>query len=176
MEATALTKFTLDPNLSTHQLHQPRRDGQPQPCTSIRACRRSVSLCERIEDRNLLLGRNADARICDRKMEFHVVRSPRSCFDIENHLALPSELDGIADQIDDELSQPSGVSYKCSRDIGTNFVGEFQAFLVCPETECLHRVAKGVSQIELSRVDLELSGFDFRIIQDVIDQGKQRIS
>src|SRR5580704_19317375 len=97
MEAASLTNFTLDPNLSAHQLHQPRRDGQPQPCASIRACRGSVSLCERIEDRNLLLGRNADTRICDRKMEFDVVRSPRSCFNVHNHLALLSELDGIAD-------------------------------------------------------------------------------
>src|SRR5580700_5952404 len=107
MEATTLTKFTLDPDLSAHQLHQPRRDGQPQPCASVGACRGPVSLSERIEDRNLLLGRNADTSICDCKMEFEVVRSSRSCFDVDNHLALLGELDGIADQIDDELSQPS---------------------------------------------------------------------
>ena len=51
------------PDRPAHQLDEPRGDRQPQAGAAVPPRRRAVRLLEGVEDRRLLLGRDADARV-----------------------------------------------------------------------------------------------------------------
>ena len=63
VERAAPPGLALDPDPPAHQLDQPGRDRQAQPGAAVLAGRRAVGLVERLEDRPLLLGRDADAGV-----------------------------------------------------------------------------------------------------------------
>src|ERR1700730_5780266 len=160
MEAAAHAQLAFHPNSSVHEFPQPGRNSQTQSRATISATHGSVSLCKSLKDRSLLFSRNSDTRIYDCKMEFDAVIRPRICPDVNNYFALLRELDGVTDQIHNDLSQTSGVPHECVRDVGLKIVGEFQPFLVGSQTQCFQRVAKVVAQIELDRINFQLLGFD----------------
>ena len=153
MERTALVRFALHPEATAHQGDQPRRDGQPQAGAAILAGRRAIGLLEGVEDRLLSIRRNADARIAHGEMQlcpWSVVRrplpilraflsavrlplqratdhGPRTTNNVQNHLAGPGELDGVADEVDDDLTQAYRIAHQDVGDVGGKVAGEFEA-------------------------------------------------
>ena len=75
VEGAPLAHLALDPDAPTHQLDQPRGDGQPQPRAAEPPGGRGVGLGERLEDQPLLLRRDADARVPDGEVQDAGVRS-----------------------------------------------------------------------------------------------------
>ena len=96
---------------SPHQLAELLADGQPQPRASILAGKRGVCLIEGLEEVRDLLRTHADAGVRDRELQARM-RSGRYLLRCHLHQdrALVGELDGIVDQIDEDLAQPQGIA------------------------------------------------------------------
>src|SRR5262249_28056235 len=156
MKDTAPADFALDPNTAAHQFHQTTRDGEAQARAPVFPRHRTVGLYERGKNGLLLIGRNADSRVADCKVE-STERGARSAGSIP-FLARPSalcalalprhhdfppfgELDGIAHEVDNHLPQPPWIADNIIRNIRPDSTSQFQIFLVCPQSKRLHGIA-----------------------------------
>ena len=63
--------------------------------------------------------------------------------DAHDHLAGVGELDGIVDQIGDDLAQPSGIANQSHRHIGRDPQRQFQSFGVGFEGQSLQHLFEG---------------------------------
>src|SRR5262245_57149888 len=86
----------------------------------------------------------------------------RTALNEEHHLTLIGELDGVADQVDDDLAQAAGVTDKIGGYVRPDRIGELELLSVCPDSQRLERIADDVMQAEPDRVDFQFAGFDFR--------------
>ena len=125
-----LARLALDPEAASHQRHQPRRDGQSQARAAVPARGRAVGLGEGLEDHGLLLGRNADARVLDAEVQADLVADPFLLHDANDDLAVLGELDGVADQVDEDLGQPAGIADQRLGHVRGHLAGQFQALLL----------------------------------------------
>src|SRR5258706_12649454 len=74
-ESRALSFLARDPDFSTHQFDQLLRNGQTQTRPAILACRRAVSLCERLEEKPLRGLGDTDTRIANREAKNNLIVS-----------------------------------------------------------------------------------------------------
>jgi hypothetical protein len=125
------------------------------------------------EVEGLVLHGYADSRIHHRHVQRHFAASLRLRQDLHHDLAAHRELDGIADQVDQDLAQTRGVAQQGVRHIVGDMAGELEPFLAGPEAEGLHRVVQRVAQAELDRFEVQLARLDLGEVEDVIEQGQQ---
>ena len=111
VERAALPGLALQPDASAQQRDEVRRNRETEAGASILACRRAVGLDERLEDRLLLLLRHADAGIRHAEPEDGVAVGLRLGLDGQHDLAVLGELDGVPDEIRDDLAQSAGVAH-----------------------------------------------------------------
>src|SRR5262245_57919218 len=121
MERGSAPWFTFNAHLATHEFYESLADRQSQPSPPILARVRTVDLTECAEEAVHSLGRNADARVLYRKMEFvplcggrcagarsdcaSIAMSQRYGTNANDNLAGWCELDGVAEKIDENLSK-----------------------------------------------------------------------
>src|SRR5262249_3502481 len=84
------------------------------------------------------------------------------------------EFDGVADQIDDDLPEPMGISHQGIRHNRRNTAVQIETFLRSARCQASQSISQGVSETEWKTFKLEASGFDLRKIENVIDQVEQR--
>ena len=121
--------FALDRKAPAQHFHEAGRDGQPQARAAIRPRRRAIGLREGVEDRPLLLRRDADSRIRHRACPAPLRRVPPTPSGPAPRPRRSRELDGIADQVDQDLAQTRGVAEQGVRHIGRDMAGELEALL-----------------------------------------------
>ena len=107
--------WLCDGDASAHHLHERRGDGETQAGAAEPAGRRPVGLAEGFEDRLLLVLGDADAGVGDREVEHRAAVVPRVFADRHEHVTRLGELDGVADQIGDDLLQPHRVADDAGR-------------------------------------------------------------
>src|SRR5204863_5583380 len=105
MESATLASFALDPNMTAHHLDQPLRNCKPQTGAAVLARRRTIGLGERLEDARLFLFRHADAGIADGEMQVDLFLALRDRFDAHHDLTVLGKLDGVADEVGDDLPE-----------------------------------------------------------------------
>ena len=121
MESAAAPWLAVDPDPSAHHGDEPRRDGQAETCAAKASCRRPIGLIEGIEDHRLLVSWNADAGIGNGDMEQCRAAGLWFARDAYENFTLVSELDGIADEIHQDLLKPSDVGNQGVRYVGRHF-------------------------------------------------------
>src|SRR4029077_3499898 len=144
-------------------------DGQTQSRSPIRACCGAVGLRERFEDALLTVNGDADACVTDGEMQFEVWRHRHIADHAEDDLAVSRKLDGIPEQIDENLAQASGVPSQPGRNGRPDIHDELETLLVSLPRDGVRRVADGVVSIEVDRVERKLAGLDPGEVQDVVD-------
>src|SRR5690606_9930994 len=112
MELAAAPWVALDPEVTSHEVHEPLGDRQAQASPAELGWHRPVRLLKGIEDQVELVVGNADARIGDD--EFDHILACRGAgglvhLDREAHLTILRELDSVSDQVQYDLSQTEGV-------------------------------------------------------------------
>src|SRR6266404_3224773 len=146
-------------------------DGEAQSGAAVLAARAAVRLLERLEDDLLLLERDADAGIGDREGEDRLrlaqvlaVASRLGAHrpDLEGYAAPPRELEGVGEEILDDLLQPLGV-----RDHGSRFCRiephrELESLRLRDVSEGALHVAAQIYQAQLADVDRDGPGLDLR--------------
>ena len=153
VERAALADLALDPDAAAHQLDQPRRRSTgPGRCRRTRASssrrparrrRRSPAACRpgcRCRCRSRRSARPGLAR--------RPATRPRR---VSDDLAALGELDGVADQVDEDLAEPDRVADQAVGDVGGDLAGQLQALGVGPEGQRLQRVVEAVAEGELDR-------------------------
>ncbi len=136
---------------------------------------RIVALRERREDALLLIGGDADAGVRDGKMQHHGIVVPIADSDANHDFARVRELDGVADQVDDNLAQANRVAHETIGHVGRHHRGQLDALVVGAEGKRVQDVAEVVAQAERGLVEIQLANLDLGEIEDVVQQGKQRI-
>src|ERR1700692_3616713 len=112
VKGTALAGLALEPHAASHHLCESHTDGKSQAGAAILASHRAVGLRESIEDGVLLFDGDADAGIFDGKMQRSRGRSCRWLIHRNENLAALGEFDGIADEVDQDLTNAPGIAKK----------------------------------------------------------------
>ena len=92
---------------------------------------------------------------------------------VQRHLARFRELDAVADDVDEHLTQPVGIADQAVGHVRVHVADQLQALPVRLHGEGAHRVAEQLAQLEVVGNQLELAGLDLRKIQEVVDQPEQ---
>ena len=93
-------------------------------------------------------------------MQFHLAASLRRDIYTHDNFTLLGEFDGIADQIDDDLTETSRITNEIVRYVRWDVVIQFQPLFRGTSCECLQRIAKCVAQGETDRLQFEFACFD----------------
>src|ERR1700722_4280049 len=93
--------------------------------------------------------------------------------DPEPHFAVLGELNSVADEINQDLSQTVEVANQQIRDLGPDVADQSQAFLVGAYGQRLEGQVNAVSQVELGAVEVEPTRFDLGEVEDVVHDGQQ---
>jgi len=156
-----------------HQFHQLFADREAEAGSAVLSSRRTVLLGERLKDRCTALRSDADARIDDIEPEVDTQQLAASLPQHQSNLAFLGELDGIANEIDDDLAQALAVPQHARVKIGRNIADQLQTFAVRTLGEGIDRILDDFAHAERFRVQLQLTRFDLREIQDVVDDVEQ---
>jgi hypothetical protein len=114
VKSAALLHGAFHPDTPLHHFHQRAGDGEAQPGTAEVPSRGGVHLLEGFEDRRQLVRRDADPRIADGDVQDNLGFVMRLAGHLQHDFALFRELDGVPDQIDDDLPQSNGISLQNS--------------------------------------------------------------
>src|ERR1700736_5463869 len=93
--------------------------------------------------------------------------------DLHDNLSALGEFDRVVGEIDQDLAQPHRVADEMIRHISSNVRDEFEAFLIGAYAERLEHPADAIAQAKIDRFELQFTGFDFREIENVVDQTEQ---
>jgi hypothetical protein len=98
---------------------------------------------------------------------------PLRCAGDEGDLARVGELHRVAEQVEQDLSQPVAVAHHRLRDARRHRTADPEAFLSGPLGDKLHGGAQAGVQVKRGEVELKLAGFDPREVEEVGDHGQQ---
>src|SRR4029079_6338071 len=120
-----------------------------------------------------LVGRNADSCIADRKSN----GAGQGEFWIPHH----SHRDGpaidkfecVADEVNEDLVESVGVSNHGTRDVRRKVAGELKAFFIGSHGQNLNGLFNQVAQIKVGLFQIQMGDFDFRQVEDVVNQRQQ---
>ena len=178
-EGRARPRPALDADLAVHECDELTADRQTQSGAAKAPGDRAVGLRELLEQPRAHLFRHADPGILH--FEAHAPW-PTGAAGLARHgrlhrdAALFRELDGVADEIDQDLPQARRVAAEMAARRAIDEGAEVEALLARLGREQGHRGLDRVDEIEVDDLDLDLAGLELRDIENVIDDGEQRIA
>ena len=105
------------PDPAAHEIGQPRADGEAQAGAAVAARHRGVAQLERLEQLGHAVGVDADAGVADLDAQHRHGAAAVGDERAQLHLAHRGELDGVAEQVVDDLRQPRPVAEQPVRDV-----------------------------------------------------------
>ncbi len=89
--------------------------------------------------------------------------------------AFAGELDRVADQVGEDLLESQRIAQQCQRRVAIHQAHQFQLFRMGGRGEDGQGVLQQVAQVEGHAVEHQLAGFDFREIQNLVDDTQQAV-
>ena len=160
MEGAALADRALHPDLASHHLHESGRNRQPQAGASEFPRGGSIRLRESAKDQLLFLGRNANTRVPDRKVNRRRVLSQGLQMHLQGDLPLLGKLDGITQEVHDDLAQAGGIAADPLRHLRLDLADQLKPFLMGTQSHRVHRFLETVAKVERHRIKGQLSRLD----------------
>src|SRR4029077_14183651 len=117
----APSELAFDPDFPSHHADEPAGYGEPEARSPIFSRGGGIRLGKWIEDRLQFFVRNPDPRVRDYKVQSVIVLTDRFHLDLYGHLALVGEFNGVACQVDNDLTQPAGISLHEFRHLRSHF-------------------------------------------------------
>ena len=167
--------LALDPELAAHQRDELRRDRQPEPRPAVLPRGRAVGLRERLEDELLLVLRDADAGVLHGHHDTRLLLVLALDRDADHHAAPFGELDGVREEVDEDLPEAEWIADQRARDVGREVVLDREALLLRAQGDGAHAVVEHLLDLESHRLEIEPTGLDLREIEDVVDEGEERV-
>ncbi len=175
-EGRAPIRFALDADLAVHPLHQLAADVQAQTGAAVAAGGRGIRLRELLEHARQQDGRDADAGV----PHLEPVARPRALLvhagDVEVDVALLRELDGVVDQVHEDLADAAGVAHDLPRGVRLEAHDQVQALFRCAvglhHGHALHQLQQAAGAL----IQAHLPRLDPRDVQDVVDDVQERVA
>jgi len=162
-------------DFAAHQLDNVAADRQAEAGAAIAARMRTVRLLELLEHARQLIFGDADACVANRDDQINVVADPVA-IDFHQHVAVLGELDCIADQIAEHLTQPGIIANDAFRQRRRVTHDQLNVFF---ERARLHHggdFEHRLAQVETVRGNSQLSGLELGNIENVVDDGHQGVA
>ena len=86
-----------------------------------------------------------------------------------------SELERVADQVGEHLPDPARVPHHLPRRVRLVADDEIELLLGGAAGDHLRHLLDGDPEIERHRLDQQFAGFDLREIEDIVENGEERI-
>ena len=172
-EARALSRSAVQADLAAHHFHEPLGDREPQPSPAVVTGGRSVGLDERRKDCVLVLRGDADTGVADFCPDEHARARDVGDRDRDHHFAVGGELDGVVEQVREDLAEPEAVGDDASGYGIIEAADQLQPLTLCARCEQGHRLLDDRSQIARRAVQLELARLDLGDVEDVIDDRQE---
>ncbi len=115
------------------------------------------------------------SRTVKRRSTCSIGLSAAIAFDSHDHLAPLGELDRVADQIDQYLAKPIGVADHSIGDVRGDAAGEFQPLAMGAFGKSSDSPFDSFAKSERYRIQHQLAGLNPGEIENVIDDGQQRV-
>ena len=158
---------------ATHPLDDTLADAEPQSGAAIVPGDAVVGLLELAENPLLRLGRNADTGIAHQEAD---LIGPDTRLDNQRDATGRGEFDGVARQVEQHLPQPRRVSDHFGRQPLVDIGGDLDLPRLGPRRQQLGDVLDQGAQCERTLFEIDLAGLDLGVIQQLLDQRKQRIA
>ena len=176
VERRPATRGARQPDLAIHQADQALADREPEAAAAIEPRHRRVGLGVGREQLSAQVLRNADAGIAYGHAEAQIVPPLGDHADRQIDLASSGEFDGIAEEIEEDLPDPAGVAAQQRRYLGLDPQLQSQALVARARLDHRDDPLQEVLQIEIDAVELEAPCLHPREIENVVDDGEQRLA
>lgn len=120
VELSAMTGFAVNLNALAHQGDESRGTSEAEPGATIFATGRGVALRERIKDGVLLFEGDTDSGIGNDEMDGIRIGVAGFGLHLQGDFAFVRELNGIANEIKDDLTEARGISASDFGNLGGN--------------------------------------------------------
>jgi hypothetical protein len=184
-EAGALALLADDADGTAHEGDEAFGDGEAEAGTAELAPGGAVGLGEGLEEAGLGFGGDADAGIADGEADgedgLWLLGGGWVGFgggsgewgDFEGDFALVGKLDGVAEEVDEDLAEAAGVAEEGRGDAVVDEAGEFEVFLLGAFGEEIEGTFDEVADVEEGAVEFEAAGFDAGEVEDIVDDGEE---
>ncbi len=116
---------------------------------------------------------NADTCIANHKQQLVLFFALLDC---ENHLTLFGKLDGVAEKVDQDLTQTCHVAVDAARHIVVHNVGDVEALFDGATRRQIERGFDALTQVEGLELDIHPACLDLTKVKDIVDDREQGIS
>ena len=166
-------------DLSSEESRDLAADGEAESRPPVLAARAAVGLLEGLEDDELLVAGNPDARVVHREREHGVgppeavaepARAALGLADGQGDPSLPGELERVRQQVLDHLLQALGVGQHGPGRRGIEVDRELEALRLRDVAEGAFHVVVQVGEPELADVHGHRARLDLREVEDVVDE------
>src|SRR5690606_12527409 len=171
-EGTAVAGFAVDTDNAAHQVGEVATDFQAEAGAAELAIGGRAGLGEGFEYLRVMFGVDADAAVLHRKMQAQRMRS-RYAFDAQRNFPAFGEFFGVAEQVHQNLSNAGRVALDKGGDVVGDGGGKGDAAIEQPDPINVGNTGNQLRDIELDALQIHLPRFNFRDIENVVDDGKQ---
>ena len=175
-ELAALAFLALDADFASHQLDEHAGDRQAESRAAVAARGRAVELGVDGEDSRRIFSGQADARVRDFEADADAGTLDLEMVRADDHLPRIGEFHGVADEVDQHLAQPAGVTHHELGHVWTHVQDQLDAFVGRGFRKKLDRFFDDVARAEIDCLQLYAPGLDTREIEDVVDDLEQCIA
>ncbi|MFM1944605.1 MAG: hypothetical protein RI897_3587 [Verrucomicrobiota bacterium] len=173
VEAAAFTGFTFEPDAAMHEFDEAFGDGEAKAGAAVFPGGGHVGLGEGLEQAGGLFRGHADAGVGDREFELDGGIGMFEQFGCDADLAFLGELDGVIDEVGDDLAEAKGVAAEVLGDIGRDFDEELKALFVGFLGGDRGDGVDDLVELEVDVFYIEFTGFDFGDVEDVVDDAEE---
>jgi hypothetical protein len=173
-ERCAFALAAVQADLPVQRLHQLFGNAGAQPTAAKTAGDGRVGLGKAVEDACLSGFRDADAGIDDFEAQTLRLALPDRP-DIHIDPAVLGKLDGIADQVDEDLAQMARIAMQVKRRLWRNVRRQHQALALGLRLHHHSRAVDQAVQVEILTCAHDTPGFDARDVEHVVDQFQQGV-
>ena len=128
----AASNLAGDRDLAAHEPDEALRDREAEPRATVAARHGRIGLREFSEHGAEVLRCDPDARVADRESQLHHVVSGERRRDRDHDFSLLGELDGVADQVHQDLTQPRRITTHRARHLGCHFGQQLEVSFARP--------------------------------------------
>ena len=172
-EPGPLASVTLRADGPAHELAEPLGDGQPQTGATMLARRRAVNLHEGFKHPRQLVAAHADSGIAHGKLD-PILFVSRNALRSQGDGATLCELAGVREKVEEHLAHPREIGPHVAK---AGVALELEDVTIFPHegSDRGHQIVEHLADVKALEPKLHLAGFDFREIQDAVDQREEML-
>src|SRR6516225_7753312 len=161
--------LAFGPDVAFHHLHQTFRDGKAKARAPVLSGGRAIGLTEGLEEARRLLRRHPDAAVAHHELQFDAVRHTLFEPDRNDNFAAFREFHCIIHEVNQYLAEAERITNKGRRQVRLSSNEKLQVFLVSLLAHHPGKIIEHTFQAEFRLFHGELAGFNFRKVEDVVD-------